>query len=88
MRRAFANRVDTTSKDLRAYAESIGFCVLPINGVIDCLLFYGSRTFAVDWKSKGGNLTDAQGKAVTRGAVIRFISKPEQLDALKQELTT
>jgi hypothetical protein len=83
-----AARVDSTAKDLRAYAESLGFVVVPINGVIDCVLQW-SPTQAVpcDWKSPGGELTDAQAKLVARGAVIRFISKPEQLDALKGELT-
>ena len=84
MRRAA--RIDNTARDLRAYAESLGFFVLPINGVIDCVLFYGSHTCAVDWKSPEGGLTDAQGKAVARGAPIRFISKPEQLDQLRHEL--
>ena len=39
MRRAA--RVDSTAKELRAYAESIGFVVAHIGGVIDCLLVWG-----------------------------------------------
>lgn len=84
MRRAA--RVDTTAKDLRAYAESLGFLVLPINGVIDCLLQYGALTFVVDWKSKGGELTKDQAKWVAKGAVIRFISTPSQLEQLLSEV--
>ena len=84
MRRAA--RVDNTAKELRAYAESLGFVVVPINGVIDCLLQYGSKTVVCDWKSPGGTLTPDQIKLVAKGLQMRFISKPEQLDALKGEL--
>lgn len=83
MRRAA--RVDDTAKALRAYAESIGFMVVVVNGVIDCLLCLGRVVFIVDWKSKGGTLTPDQGKLVAKGAPIRFISTPEQLDALRTE---
>jgi hypothetical protein len=85
MRRAA--RVDTTAAALRAYAESLGFLVVPINGVIDCLLQFGSQTVVVDWKSKGGTLTPDQIKLVAKGLQMRFIHKPEQLDALKAEIT-
>ena len=83
MRRAA--RVDDTAKGLRAYAESLGFTVVPLNGVIDCLLVWGALTFIVDWKSKGGGLTDEQAKLVAKGVPIRCISLPVQLDALKKE---
>ena len=85
MRRAA--RIDNTATELRAYAESIGFQVLPLNAVIDCLLFWGSKTFAVDWKSKGGTLTDAQAKIVAKGLPVRFFSTPEQLEQFKWEIT-
>jgi hypothetical protein len=81
-----AARVDNTAKALRAYAESIGFVVVVINGVIDCLLVWGTKVFIVDWKSKGGTLTPDQGKLVAKGVPIRFITMPEQLDALKKEV--
>jgi len=84
MRRAA--RVDNTAAALRKYAESIGFVVIPINGVIDCLLQLGAQTAVVDWKSPMGSLTDAQAKLVARGARIRFVSTPEQIDALRSEL--
>jgi hypothetical protein len=84
MRRAA--RVDNTAKALRAYAESLGFLVLPINGVIDCLLQWGQTTIVCDWKSPGGDLTDAQAKWIAKGAQIRFIHRPEQIDALRAEL--
>ncbi len=87
MRRAFANRVDDTAKSLRAYAESIGFVVVPINGVVDCLLQYGPHTVVCDWKSPGGTLTPDQIKLVAKGLQMRFIHKPEQLEQLKAELS-
>lgn len=84
MRRAA--RVDNTAKELRAYAESLGFVVVPINGVIDCLLQYGSHTVICDWKSKDGTLTPDQARLVAKGLKIAFVSRPEQLDALLLEL--
>lgn len=81
-----AARTDNTSKALRAYAESLGFLVVVINGVIDCLLVWGGvRVFIVDWKSKGGTLTPEQIRLVAKGVPIRFITTTEQLDALKME---
>lgn len=85
MRRAA--RIDNTAKELIAYAQSIGFDYLPINGTVDGLLVLDSfRAVVVDWKSPGGELTDAQSKMVARGFPIKFISKPEQLDRLKTEM--
>jgi len=85
MRRAA--RVDATAKELRAYAESLGFVVVVINGVVDCLLVWGDRVFIVDWKSKGGTLTSEQARLTAKGVRIRFISTPLQLDQLKAEVT-
>jgi len=82
-----AARTDNTAKALRKYAEEIGFVVVVINGVIDCLLIWGERVFICDWKSKGGTLTAEQGKLVAKGVQIRFISTPLQLDQLKAEVT-
>ena len=84
MRRAA--RIDNTAKALIAYAESLGFIYCPINGTVDGVLAWGHTTTVVDWKSKGGELTPAQSKLVARGFPVRFISKPEQLDALRAEL--
>jgi hypothetical protein len=85
MRRA--GRTDTTAKALRAYAESLGFTVAHIGGVIDCLLVYGDRVIVCDWKSKGGELTKDQGKWIAKGVPIKFVSTPAQLDALKAEMS-
>lgn len=85
MRRAA--RTDATAKELRAYAEQLGFVVVVINGVVDCLLVWNDRVFIVDWKSKGGTLTSEQAKLTARGVRIRFISTPLQLDQLKAEVT-
>ena len=84
MRRAA--RIDNTSKALIAYAESLGFVYLSINGTVDGVLAWGQAATVVDWKSKGGALTPAQSKLVARGFPVRFIGQPEQLDALRAEL--
>jgi hypothetical protein len=81
-----AARTDTTAKALRQYAESLGFVVVVLNGVVDCLLVLGSTVVVVDWKSPGGQLTPDQGRLVARGVPIKFISQPTQLDALRAEL--
>ena len=77
MRRAA--RVDTTAKDLVKCARQLGCVVLPVNGVIDALLFKGEKVWAVDWKSPGGTLTPAQAKLVAQGAKIYFVSTQQQL---------
>jgi len=84
MRRAA--KIDTTAKPLIAYAESLGFVYCSLNGVIDGLLAWGHLVTAVDWKSKGGSLTDAQAKLVAKGFPVRFLSTPEQVQALRDEM--
>lgn len=86
MRRAFANRVDATSKSLIAYAESLGFVYCPVNGAVDGLLAWGQAVTAIDWKSPGGTLTPTQQRLIARGFPVRFLSRPEQLDQLRAEL--
>ena len=82
------NRPDTGSKELIAYAKSIGFDYAHLGGEVDGFLWIGARSVVVDWKkAKGGALTPAQARLVGRGAPIHFISKVEQLDQLKTELT-
>lgn len=82
------NRVDTGSKELIAYAKSIGFDYEHLGGAVDGYVWIGRAVAIVDWKKpKGGALTPAQSKLVARGCPIHFISKPDQLDQLKQEIT-
>lgn len=80
------NRRDTGSKELQAYAESLGFVVYSDGGAVDAHLALGTKIAAVDWKSKGGELTKSQQRLIAKGYPIRFVSKPEQLDALRNEL--
>lgn len=87
MRRAFANRIDNTAKELIAYAKSLGFDYEPVNGTFDGVLVWGSQSLCIDWKSPGGTLTPKQQKLIARGFPLRFVGRPEQLDALKQEIT-
>ena len=84
MRRAA--RIDNTATALIAYAKSLGFDYLPINAEVDGVLAWGQTAIVIDWKSKGGALTPAQQRLVARGFPVRFIQRPEQLDALKSEL--
>jgi hypothetical protein len=81
-----AKRIDNTATALVAYAKSLGFDYLPINGVVDGVLAYGHITTVVDWKSPDGELTKDQAKLAAKGFPLRFISKPEQLDTLRFEL--
>lgn len=86
MRRAFANRVDATEKSLVAYAKSIGFGYAKNGGDWDGDLFLGMWVVPVDFKSAGGSLTAKQGKLLAAGFPLRFLHRPEQIDALKAEL--
>lgn len=87
MRRAFANKVDASEKTLVAYAKSIGFGYAKAGFDWDGDLFLGQWVIPVDWKTPGKEkLTEKQGKLIASGFPVRFISKPEQLDALKVEL--
>ena len=81
-----ARRIDNTATALVAYAKSIGFEYEPINGVIDGLLCWGQTVIVVDWTSQGGELTPAPQRLIARGFPVRFVQRPEQLDALKTEL--
>jgi hypothetical protein len=81
------NRPDTGSKELIAYAKSLGFDYEHMGGSIDGVLAWGDKVTLVEWKSKGGTLTPSQQRLVARGFPVRFVSRPEQLDALKVEVS-
>jgi hypothetical protein len=81
------NRPDNGSKELIAYAKSLGFDYEHMGGSIDGVLAWGDTVTLVEWKSKGGTLTPSQQRLIARGFPVRFVSRPEQLDALKQELS-
>ena len=68
-------------------AKSIGFDYEHMGGSIDGVLAWGQTAILVEWKSKGGTLTPSQQRLIARGFPVRFVSKPDQLDALKAELT-
>jgi ATP-dependent exoDNAse (exonuclease V) beta subunit len=74
-----AARIDSTARDLTKTARSLGADVLPLNGIVDCLVLHRRRVFVVDWKSKGGTLTEDQAKLVARGWPIHFVSTEQQL---------
>ena len=88
MRRAFANRVDETEKSLVAYAKSIGFGYAKCGLDWDGDLFWGQTVIPVDWKSPDkGTVKPKQLKLLAAGFPLRFLSRPEQLDQLKAEMT-
>lgn len=86
MGRYRVNRTDNGSAALKAYAEQLGFVVHSEGGTIDAYLCLGTRIAAVEFKSKGGELTKSQQRLIARGFHVVFVSKPEQLDALRNEL--
>jgi hypothetical protein len=82
------NRRDNGSKALEKYAESLGFVVYSDSGAVDAHLALGRQVAPVEWKNvEGGLLTPTQQRLIAKGYPIRFISRPEQLDALKVELS-
>ena len=80
------NRPDTGSKELIAYAKSLGFDYEHLGGSIDGALAWGATAVLVEWKSKGGGLTPTQQRLVARGFPVRFVQTTAQLDALRAEL--
>jgi hypothetical protein len=74
-----AARIDATARDLTRKARDLGADVLPLNGTVDALVLYRGRVLVVDWKSKGGTLTDDQARLVARGWPIHFVSTEQQL---------
>lgn len=80
------NRSDTGSKELKAYAEQLGFVVHCEGGTVDAYLCLGTRIAAVEFKSKGGTLTPKQQRLIARGFCVVFISNPQQLDHLRAEM--
>jgi hypothetical protein len=80
-------RIDDTARMLTAYAKSIGFDYETVNATFDGVLVWGQTAICVDWKSEKATLTPTQQRMVARGFPVRFISRPEQLDALKAEIT-
>lgn len=77
-------RADNTAKMLVAEAKGLGADYLPIDGIIDGVLFYRSRTFLVDWKSPKAKRTDRQMRLILAGWPIHFIESADQLRALLQ----
>lgn len=88
MRRAFANRVDESEKTLVAYAKQLGFGYAKNGTDWDGDLFLGRTVVPVDWKDPvKATVKPRQLKLLAAGFPLRFISRPEQLDALKVELS-
>ena len=80
------HRTDTTAKALSAYAAQCGLTIVDVGHPFDALAVYGEVQRAIDWKTPGGTLTDSQAKLVARGVPVRFVSTPEQVDALAAQM--
>jgi ATP-dependent exoDNAse (exonuclease V) beta subunit len=80
MRRAA--RIDNTAKDLVKAAKQLGADYLPLNAVIDGILYHRGAVYLVDWKSPKGTLTDDQARLTARGWPVRYISTIDQLQQL------
>lgn len=80
------NRKDAGSKALQAYAKELGFVLYSDGGAIDDHLALGQWITAVEWKAPGGELTKSQQRVIASGYPVRFIHRPEQLEALKAEI--
>ena len=76
------HRADTTAKALKAAALKLGASVMPIDGIVDCLIFHKGRVLLIDWKSKGGGMTPDQIKYTSNGWPICYVSDINQLVAL------
>jgi hypothetical protein len=83
MRRGRAiHRTDLTSKALIAEAQRLGAKYMPQDGTVDGILEFKGKLYQVDFKSKGGTLTDRQAKLVAKGWKIEFLTTPDQLQQL------
>ena len=76
------HRQDLTSKALIAEIKARGADYVPIDGVIDGLVYHRGIWHVVDFKSKGGDLTPAQSKLVARGLPIRFLSTVKHVEEM------
>lgn len=73
------HRQDSTAKALIAEAKTYGAKYLPLDGVIDGVLFFRDRVFVVDWKGDKTKLTKRQSQLLAEGHPIWFIRSSEQL---------
>lgn len=79
------HRSDSTAKALIAEAQQMGAQYLPVNGIIDGILFFHGRTILVEWKGPKTPVTPKQAELVELGWPIRFIRDSDQLiDVLRK----
>lgn len=75
-------RADSTAKALIAEAKALGADYLPLDGIIDGILFFRSRVILVDWKGPKTKRTDRQMKLVLAGWPIFFVTTSQELREL------
>jgi hypothetical protein len=76
------HRQDSTAADLIAEAKAYGAKYLPLDGVVDGVLFFRDQVFVVDWKGPRTKLTKRQSELLAEGHPIWFIRTSEQLREL------
>jgi hypothetical protein len=76
------HRQDSTAKELIAEAKAYGAKYLPLDGVIDGVLFFRDQVYVVDWKGPKTKLTKRQSALLAEGHPIWFISNSQQLREL------
>ena len=85
MRRA-AN-IDTSSKPLVAHLKTQGIGYAHVGGAFDGLAFLLEVAFPVEWKTPGKEtLTPAQLRLIAKGCPVKFLSTPEQVEALANKM--
>lgn len=73
------HRVDSTAQALKDEAKALGAKVLEIGGAIDCVLFFRTGVYVVDFKGPKTKLTKRQNKLVADGFPIFFIRTSQEL---------
>jgi hypothetical protein len=73
------HRQDSTAKALIAEATAYGAKYLPLDGVVDGVLFFRGHAFVVDWKGPKTKLTKRQSALLAAGHPIWFIRDSQQL---------
>lgn len=73
------HRQDSTAKALIEEARAYGAKYLPLDGVVDGVLFYRDQVYVVDWKGPKTKLTKRQSELLKEGHPIWFIRDSQQL---------
>ena len=76
------HRQDSTAAALIEEAKAYGAKYLPLDGVVDGILFFRNQVYVIDWKGPKTKLTKRQSALLAEGHAIWFIRDSDQLRAL------